>query len=131
MWNIGMADWVSRTPEQVRKSFWHAIARNEREAGDRGGIVLLHDTHDWSVSAFSLIADSIAERNCELLAAGEELYDVRDSLAPWAKPPSEAALARRQAQLQARERARCARPGWMRPSSTEPWGSDRRGEKIE
>jgi peptidoglycan/xylan/chitin deacetylase (PgdA/CDA1 family) len=120
MWNIGMADWVARTPEQVRKSFWRAIERNECEAGDRGGIVLMHDTHDWSVAAFSLIAASIRERNCELLAAGEELYDVRDSLAAWAKPLPPAALDRRQAQLRARERVRCAPHGWMRPSAADP-----------
>jgi peptidoglycan/xylan/chitin deacetylase (PgdA/CDA1 family) len=121
MWNIGMADWVARTPEEVRQSFWRAIERNEREAGDRGGIVLMHDTHDWSVAAFSLIVDSIGARNCELLSAGEELYDVRDSLADFAKPPSPAALARRQAQLRARVRGRCGQPGWMRPSAADPW----------
>jgi peptidoglycan/xylan/chitin deacetylase (PgdA/CDA1 family) len=120
MWNIGMADWVAREPDEVRDSFWKAIERNERETGDRGGIVLMHDTHNWSVAAFTLIAESIADRNCELLAAGEELYDVADSLAPWAKPRSAAALERRQAQLRARERGRCPSPGWMRPTPAGP-----------
>jgi peptidoglycan/xylan/chitin deacetylase (PgdA/CDA1 family) len=109
MWNIGMADWVAREPEAVRLTFWRAIERNERDAGERGGIVLMHDTHDWSVAAFELIAESIAARNCDLLASGEELYDVVDSMAPWVQPESEHAHVHRQAQLRAIARARCLR----------------------
>jgi hypothetical protein len=57
--------------------------------------------------------DSIAKKNCELLAAGEELYDVADSLAPWIKPLSEAAVESRQAALRERAKTSCAgnRPG--------------------
>ena len=54
-----------------------------------------------------LIAESIHARNCELLAAGEELYDVTDSLAPWVHPPTDAAYATRQAALRERAQARC------------------------
>ena len=68
--------------------------------------MLLHDTHAWSIEAFALITDSIAKKNCELLAAGEELYDVADSLAPWVKPLSDAEIAARQAAL--RERTQTA-----------------------
>jgi peptidoglycan-N-acetylglucosamine deacetylase len=111
MWNIGMADWVKREPSAIRTTFWRAIERNE-QAGDRGGIVLMHDTHGWSVEAFALIAESIRARNCELLAAGEELYDVVDSLAPWVQPPSPAASAERQSALreQVAQRCRATRP---------------------
>lgn len=110
MWNIGMADWVQRAPEQIRTTFWRVLARNEAEHGDRGGIVLMHDTHAWSVEAFGLIADSIHARNCELLEGGEELYDLVDSMAPWVHPPSDAAHAARQAVLEAQARTRCRTP---------------------
>lgn len=111
MWNIGMADWVQRAPEQIRTTFWRVLARNEAENGARGGIVLMHDTHAWSVEAFGLIAESIHARNCELLAAGEELFDVVDSMTPWVHPPSESAYSARQAALQEQVRARCQAPG--------------------
>ena len=111
MWNIGMADWVARTPELIRLTFWRVLARNEAERGERGGVVLLHDTHDWSIDAFVLIADSIAAKNCELLGAGEELYDIVDSLAPFVTPVSDAAYAARQAELREQTALRCAAQG--------------------
>jgi peptidoglycan/xylan/chitin deacetylase (PgdA/CDA1 family) len=113
IWNIGMADWNQRPPEQIEQTFWRVVARNESERGERGGVVLLHDTHAWSIEAFALIMDSIAKKNCELLAAGEELYDVADSLAPWIKPLSEAAVESRQAALRERAKTSCTgnRPG--------------------
>jgi peptidoglycan/xylan/chitin deacetylase (PgdA/CDA1 family) len=108
MWNVGLADWVAHDPEQLRKIFWRVLLRNERLDGERGGVVLLHDSHDWSVSAFQLIAGSIADRNCQLLQAGEELYDIVDSLAPWVSPPSDEVYAARQAALRQKTAARCA-----------------------
>lgn len=107
MWNIGMADWNQRPPDEIEKTFWRVVARNEAERGERGGVILLHDTHLWSIEAFALITASIAKKNCELLAAGEELYDVEGSLAPWIKPPSDAAFAARQAELREQAKARC------------------------
>jgi peptidoglycan/xylan/chitin deacetylase (PgdA/CDA1 family) len=108
LWNIGMADWNKRPPEAIEQTFWRVLARNETEHGDRGGVVLLHDTHPWSVQAFELIAAALERRNCELLAKGEELYDVVDSLAPWATPFTDEAYAARQAALKERIRASCA-----------------------
>jgi peptidoglycan/xylan/chitin deacetylase (PgdA/CDA1 family) len=107
MWNIGMADWVERTPEMIEQTFWRVLARNEAQSGDRGGVVLLHDTHAWSVAAFGLIADAILARNCALLGAGEELYDVADSLAPWTSPIPDDVYAARQASLREGTAARC------------------------
>jgi peptidoglycan/xylan/chitin deacetylase (PgdA/CDA1 family) len=108
-WNVGMADWVARKPELIRLTFWRVLERNETERGERGGIVLMHDTHAWSVDAFALIATSIRERNCELLVKGEELYDVTESLEPWAKPLSEDQYAARQRELAARAEPGCSR----------------------
>jgi peptidoglycan-N-acetylglucosamine deacetylase len=111
LWNIGMADWVERPPEAIAQTFWRVLERNETRDGDRGGVVLLHDTHAWSVTAFELITAALERRNCELLARGEELYDVVDSLAPWVSPLSDAAYAERQARRAAAVRANCTTPG--------------------
>ena len=107
MWNVGLADWVAHDPEQLRKIFWRVLLRNQRKDGARGGVVLLHDSHDWSVSAFERIADSIATRNCELLERGEELYLVTPSLEPWVSPPSDETYAAWQSELRAQTEARC------------------------
>lgn len=109
MWNIGMADWNERAPELIRHSFFRALERNEQERGERGGVVLLHDTHAWSVSAFELIARELEQRNCELLARGEELFDVTDDLSPFATEPSADVLEARQAALRDRLRPRCGK----------------------
>lgn len=111
LWNIGMADWVERPPEQIALTFWRVLERNEKRDGDRGGVVLLHDTHAWSVTAFELITAELARRNCELLARGEELFDLVDSLAPWVTPLSDAEYAQRQARRAAEARRTCPASG--------------------
>ena len=107
MWNLGMADWNAQPPADIARTFFHALERNERQSGDRGGIVLLHDTHAWGVQAYQLIVAQLEQRNCALRAAGEELYDVADSLLPWAHPPSDREYAARQEVLRERFRAIC------------------------
>jgi peptidoglycan/xylan/chitin deacetylase (PgdA/CDA1 family) len=107
LWNVGLADWVERPPEALEATFWKVLARNERTDGQRGGIVLLHDTHRWSVEGFERIVRALERRNCELARAGEELYDITDSLAPFLEPPSDAALAERQRALAARLAETC------------------------
>ena len=106
MWNIGLADWVERPAEEVERTFWKVLERNERE-GQRGGIVLLHDTHAWSVEGFARILASLSERNCDLLLRGEELYDIVDSLDPFVTAPSPQELRSRQARLAENMRATC------------------------
>ena len=76
LWNLGTGDPQVRSAEQVVQTFWRVLARREKEHGERGGIVLLHDIHPWTVAAVPRLLDSIAERNCALWRAGEELYDV-------------------------------------------------------
>ena len=108
MWNIGMADWVERKPELIALTFFRVLERNERDRGERGGVVLMHDTHGWSVDAFELIAKELERRNCAALAKNEELYDSTLDLTPFAIAPSAAELARRQESLRARFSRRCA-----------------------
>lgn len=106
LWNVGLADWVERPPDQIAKTFWKIIARNEA-IGQRGGIVLMHDSHPWSAAAFEAIAGGIAKRNCELLAKGEQLYDIVGEIDQFATPPAESWIASRQALLRTATRERC------------------------
>ncbi len=76
LWNLGTGDFQVRTAEDVVSIWRRTLARRERENGERGGIVLLHDTHPWSVEAFPMILAEIRARNCDLLEQGEELFDV-------------------------------------------------------
>ncbi len=123
MWNLGTGDFQVRSAEDVVRTFRRVLERREREHGDRGGIVLMHDTHAWTVDAFPQIVSWLRERNCELLEQGEELYDVVDDpsffFAPRgdAAPSEEAPVARpdaavletRQARLRASTHERCQR----------------------
>ena len=76
LWNLGTGDFQVRTAEEVVRIWTRTLIRRERENDERGGIVLMHDTHPWSVEAFPQIVAEIRRRNCELLDSGEELYDI-------------------------------------------------------
>ncbi len=121
LWNLGAGDFQVRTPEDVVRTWRRVFERREREHGDRGGIILLHDTHPWTAAAVPMIVSELRERNCELLANGEELYDVvddlqfffarRDTSAPTKQAPAAVippgVLALRQARIRAETEARC------------------------
>lgn len=122
MWNLGSGDFQVRDKEEVLRVWTRVLARREREHGERGGIVLLHDTHEWSVDAFPMIVSYLRDRNCALLAEGEELYDIVDdpamfhvargeadvsTLAPPAAPDPRV-LEERQAVLREATAQRCA-----------------------
>ncbi len=123
LWNLGTGDFQVSDPEAVLRTFRRVLARRERENGERGGIVLLHDTHEWSVDALPRIVGWLRQRNCELAERGEELYDIVDdpryfhtargdegasTLAPPAEPALEV-LARRQHRIREETQQRCAR----------------------
>jgi len=78
LWNLGTGDFQVRDADIVVETFRRVLERREREDETRGGIVLLHDTHPWSVDAFPRIVSYLRERNCELLEEGEELFDIVD-----------------------------------------------------
>ena len=44
MWALYGGDLEVETPEEVVRTFFRVLERREREPGDRGGIVLMHDT---------------------------------------------------------------------------------------
>jgi peptidoglycan/xylan/chitin deacetylase (PgdA/CDA1 family) len=122
LWNLGTGDFQVRTPEAVVSTFSAVLAREENERGVRGGIVLLHDIHEWSVRAFPRIVALLEDRNCELLARGEELYDFvddpglffvpRGDESPSAEAPfvelSSDVLEARQARARARAETHCS-----------------------
>jgi len=122
LWNLGTGDVVVRSADEVLTTFRGVLWVRERDHGERGGIVLLHDIHAWSVEAFPRIVAYLDRRNCELLERGEELYDFVDDPAlffearaegdaPDAEAHAElpaALVARRQIRARARAEARCA-----------------------
>lgn len=123
MWNLGSGDFQVRSADDVLDTWQRVLERREREHGDRGGVVLMHDIHEWSVDAFPRMVSFLRTRNCELLERGEELYDIVDDPAfffvpradasPSAKAPvavlSRTVLEERQRALRAETAQRCAR----------------------
>jgi peptidoglycan/xylan/chitin deacetylase (PgdA/CDA1 family) len=122
LWNIGSGDFQVTDPEIVFDTWRRVLARVEREEGERGGIVLMHDTHPWTVRALPRIVDWIRRRNCELLETDEELFDIVDDPAlffqaraedddPSASAPSAVVpphiLHARQARVRADAEVRC------------------------
>ncbi|HKU43799.1 MAG TPA: hypothetical protein VJR89_36820, partial [Polyangiales bacterium] len=86
LWNLGAGDFQVKTAGEVLDTFRRVLERRERENGEHGGIVLLHDTYAWSVDAFQLIYAELRARNCELLNSGEELYDIVSDLTLFHEP---------------------------------------------
>jgi peptidoglycan/xylan/chitin deacetylase (PgdA/CDA1 family) len=121
LWNLGSGDFQVRSADEVFDLWRRVFEHREREYGERGGIILLHDTYAWSVDAFERIYGYLMARNCELLDQGQELFDVVDDLAYFhvarAGEPATAEatpaqldaeqLAARQAPLRERTARRC------------------------
>ncbi len=122
LWNLGTGDFQVRTSDAVLSTFRAVLEREQNERGVRGGIVLLHDIHSWSVEAFPRIVGWLEDQNCALLDRGEEVYDFVDdpslffvargdqspsAEAPFAEPPAEI-LEARQARARARAEAHCS-----------------------
>lgn len=121
MWNLGSGDFQVRSADQVFETWRRVFERRREEEGERGGIILLHDTYTWSVDAFQRIVAYLRERNCHLLRQGEELYDIVDDPALFFEPredalpgseaapaaPPEDILEARQARLRKETARRC------------------------
>ncbi|UCH29675.1 MAG: polysaccharide deacetylase family protein [Myxococcales bacterium] len=80
LWALYPADLEVYTPDEVVRAFFRVLERREHDTGDRGGIVLMHDTKAHSVDAVPRLVDALKRRNCVLLERGEELYDIVDDL---------------------------------------------------
>jgi peptidoglycan/xylan/chitin deacetylase (PgdA/CDA1 family) len=121
LWNLCVADWVTRPVNQMLRTWRQVLAKVEQTKGQRGGVVLLHDTHPWTLEAFDLVYGDIMDRNCRLLDSGQELYDIVDDLGPFYAPragagpsqrapaaaPDLAVMEARQARLREKTAARC------------------------
>jgi peptidoglycan/xylan/chitin deacetylase (PgdA/CDA1 family) len=113
LWNIGSADWTIHDAAALRVGFARSLGYLERTKGWGGGIVLMHDTHAWTVEAFPQIVADLRARNCALLSTGEELYDLVSDLGLW-DPARDAAaveqeIAQRQRALREDTARRCGR----------------------
>lgn len=109
LWSVYTGDLEVDTADDVVRTFFRVLKRRERETGDRGGIVLLHDTQRHSLDAVPRLVDALRRRNCELLGRDEELYDIVDDLGyfiPGYEPPE--SLDDRQAELRVRTQRECA-----------------------
>lgn len=121
VWNLGTGDFQVRSAEAVVETWLRVLERREIEFGERGGIVLLHDIHPWSVDAVPQMVAELRRRNCELLEKNEELYDIVDDPrfffvpradAPYGSPAPALRIApevleRRQARVRADAELRC------------------------
>lgn len=70
-WELDTMDWSVHTTDEVVENF-RRLLRTQPD----GGVVLLHDTHWWSVNAVPQILGLVERRNAALVAAGEEPYRI-------------------------------------------------------
>lgn len=122
LWNLHGGDVTGRSADDVVRTFSSMLDHGERDPRGGGGVVLLHDTHRWTIEAFPRLMDEILRRNCEALERGEELWDVAGDLSDWHQARAGASASRgarrmridaerfeaRQAVLRAETEARCA-----------------------
>lgn len=115
LWNITSGDTTSRRPSDIVEAFERSLDIREHHSRGKGGIVLLHDTNTRVVEAFPAMIEVLQRRNCELLEAGEELWDVLDTpdafVAPRGEEPAtgldDATREVRQSALRVRTAERC------------------------
>lgn len=122
LWNLGSGDFQVRSAEDVFQTWKRVFERREVEIGERGGIILMHDTYEWTVDAVPMVLDYVRRKNCEFLEKGEELFDIVDDLSLFYVPrdarddvSAEAAaaalpmdlLAQRQAKVREQAEAHC------------------------
>jgi peptidoglycan/xylan/chitin deacetylase (PgdA/CDA1 family) len=108
MWALYAGDLEVDTAEDVVRTFFRVLDRRELDTGDRGGIVLMHDTKRHSVEALPRLVEALRKRNCKLLDKDEELYDIVDDLGyfvPGHEPDE--TLEERQAEIRDRARRAC------------------------
>ena len=108
MWALYPGDLESDSPEEVVRTFFRVLERRQRETGDLGGIVLMHDTKRQSIDALPRLVAALRKRNCRLLEEGQELYDIVDDLGyfiPGYEPDE--SVEERQEELRRRTRRDC------------------------
>jgi peptidoglycan/xylan/chitin deacetylase (PgdA/CDA1 family) len=122
LWNLHGGDVTGRSADDVVRTFTAMLDHGERDPRGAGGVVLLHDTHRWTIEAFPRLMEEVLARNCAALEDGEELWDVAGDLSDWHQGRAGASASRsarrmridaerfeaRQAELRAETAERCA-----------------------
>lgn len=88
MWNVTAADQELHDPQRIASAVLGWIEAY------RGGIVLLHDRHSWSVAATELLLRELRRRNCRRLAQQRPIYRVLPLERFLERPPASGPLAR-------------------------------------
>jgi len=70
-WAMDSRDWQVNTVDAVLANVREELARSPR-----GGILLMHDTLPWSVDAVPRILEEIDTRNRDLLARGQDPFEI-------------------------------------------------------
>lgn len=116
LWNLHGADVTSRSADEVLTAFRSQL--DAQRDGREGGVVLLHDTHPWTVEALPRIVDEVHARNCAALAAGEDLWDVAPDLSPWMVARGGAAATRHAARMDVDDDVWAARQAALRAEAS-------------
>ena len=114
LWNLHGGDVTARSADEVVATFSAMLDRGERDPRGAGGVVLLHDTHGWTLEAFPRLMDELDTRNCAALARGEELWDVADDLSAWHQERGRASATRSARRMRMEESAWQARQDALR-----------------
>ncbi len=118
LWNLHGGDVTARSADDVVATFSSMLERGESDARGGGGVVLLHDTHAWTIAAFPRLMEEIATRNCAALAADEELWDVAPDLAPWHQARGGASATRSARRMRLEDEAFEARQATLREEAS-------------
>ncbi len=70
-WTLDTMDWSVDSPARVLQNFRAVLSSHPH-----GGVVLMHDTHPWSVAALPGILHEIEQRNAVLHASGGIPYEI-------------------------------------------------------
>ncbi|MBI5513150.1 MAG: polysaccharide deacetylase family protein [Deltaproteobacteria bacterium] len=70
-WDVDTMDWSVASADAVTQNFRQVLAYHPR-----GGVVLLHDTHPWSVRAFPQLLAYLSQTNRQARARGERPWEL-------------------------------------------------------
>lgn len=115
LWNLHGGDVTGRSADDVVATFRSMLDRGDPRG--EGGVVLLHDTHPWTAEALPRLFDEIDARNCDALAAGDELWDVAPDLSPWHQSLDGASATRSARRMRMEAEAHAARQAELRAAA--------------
>lgn len=75
LWALNTADYAAPDAAAAVHTFERVLDRQARQ-GVRGGLVLMHDTHPFSVDEFNGVMAVLRRRSCAAIARGEAPYEI-------------------------------------------------------